>query len=559
MRLSSSTRRNAALLAASTIGLSTALLTVTGVASATAAPITSADDYSVSSSDTGNPTSVTINNGFCTAYIDVIGGEGGANTGGTTGPADEVSATIPVQAGQIFSFHLGGAATGDTAGTNPDDATADGLAPGTAGTGAGGAGSSLALNGGGVVASAKGGTGGSTGGGAGGGTTQFDAAHYTLDNGATNPFLGSTADPSRGSNWTGGGEVGVNVMACDAPYSPNIHSVTAQDTSAVVDFYPDQGDQTTAAPTGYEYTLDGGTTWTAVTTQQLDPTATSPTAERTFTLSGLTTGHAYSVQMRATSQYNGTSQASSASDFTPTHTVAAPANLKATVGPSSITITWDAPAGETGITGYSAQVIPGARPQSSQGMVQCPAMDASARSCTLTVPAGTVYSVGVNALNPAPGLGAFLVSDSVPAPSAPASVPTGSGTLQSGTAAVAASLTAGQKVPLSGSGYAPNSTVSLFVYSTPTLLATVTTDATGSFSTYVTVPSDLAPGGHHLVAAGLDPSGAMRYLRSDVTVAVPANQLAWTGFETMPYVVAGVLAVAAGVGMVLISRRRRTA
>ena len=112
---------------------------------------------------------------------------------------------------------------------------------------------------------------------------------------------------------------------------------------------------------------------------------------------------------------------------------------------------------------------------------------------------------------------------------------------------------------LNGSGYAPNSTVSLYVYSTPTLLGTVTTTSTGSFSTSVTLPAGLAPGAHHLVSAGLDPSGAARYLRSDVTVTTASNQLAWTGFETLPFVGIGVLALVAGAALVVVTRKRRTA
>jgi LPXTG-motif cell wall-anchored protein len=68
----------------------------------------------------------------------------------------------------------------------------------------------------------------------------------------------------------------------------------------------------------------------------------------------------------------------------------------------------------------------------------------------------------------------------------------------------------------------------------------------------------MAPGGHHLVAAGLDPAGHPRYLVSAVTLATPANQLAWTGFEATPFVVAGILAVLVGAALVLVTRRRRT-
>ena len=114
MRITYRTRRTTALLAASTLGCSALVLGAAGVASATVAPapITDADDYSVTSDDAGSPATVTVDNGFCAAYIDVIGGEGGANGASQKGPADEVTALIPVQPTQVYTFQVGGAASG---------------------------------------------------------------------------------------------------------------------------------------------------------------------------------------------------------------------------------------------------------------------------------------------------------------------------------------------------------------------------------------------------------------------------------------------------------------
>jgi hypothetical protein len=123
-------------------------------------------------------------------------------------------------------------------------------------------------------------------------------------------------------------------------------------------------------------------------------------------------------------------------------------------------------------------------------------------------------------------------------------------------------ITPGREIVLSGSGYAPFSTVALYVYSTPRSLGTVTADATGSFSTTVTIPAGLEAGAHHLVAAGVDPGGAVRYLRTDVTLPAASSsstgpELAWTGFEALPFAVAGGLAVVAGAGFLVLARRRR--
>ena len=61
------------------------------------------------------------------------------------------------------------------------------------------------------------------------------------------------------------------------------------------------------------------------------------------------------------------------------------------------------------------------------------------------------------------------------------------------------------------------------------------------------------------MSAGVDPSGNPRYLISAVSVAQATGTLAWTGFETLPVLLGGVLTVAVGAGLVLVGRRRRTA
>ena len=75
----------------------------------------------------------------------------------------------------------------------------------------------------------------------------------------------------------------------------------------------------------------------------------------------------------------------------------------------------------------------------------------------------------------------------------------------------------------------------------------------------VTVPAGLAPGAHHLVRPASSPGQRALPASRAVTVAMPANQLAWTGFETLPVLGAGVLAVLLGAGLVVLGRRRRTA
>jgi hypothetical protein len=123
-------------------------------------------------------------------------------------------------------------------------------------------------------------------------------------------------------------------------------------------------------------------------------------------------------------------------------------------------------------------------------------------------------------------------------------------------------LTAGEQITLSGTGYLPNSTVDLYVYSTPTKVGTAVADEAGNFTATVTLPASLANGTHHLVAAGVDPSGNPRYLVVEVTVSggtavvTAAGGLAYTGFSALPFVGGGLLTLVAGAGLLVASRRR---
>jgi LPXTG-motif cell wall-anchored protein len=135
-------------------------------------------------------------------------------------------------------------------------------------------------------------------------------------------------------------------------------------------------------------------------------------------------------------------------------------------------------------------------------------------------------------------------------------VPASSGAL-TGTGST---VTPGGQITVSGTGYRPGSTIDLYVYSTPIQVGTATADANGAFTAVVTLPAGLATGTHHLVAAGLDPSGDPRYLVSEVTVAASgsgASTLAYTGSEPLPLLVCAGVLLMAGSALVVLGRRRR--
>jgi hypothetical protein len=130
-------------------------------------------------------------------------------------------------------------------------------------------------------------------------------------------------------------------------------------------------------------------------------------------------------------------------------------------------------------------------------------------------------------------------------------------------------LVVGEKVVVMGDGFMPFSTATVIIYSKPQVLATVVTDANGSFRVEVAVPAGLPAGTHSLVASGVAPDGTERFLRLDVTVDAAGNVagkpassgggLAYTGATPLvPALLGGATLVGGGL-LVVVSRRRKAA
>lgn len=103
---------------------------------------------------------------------------------------------------------------------------------------------------------------------------------------------------------------------------------------------------------------------------------------------------------------------------------------------------------------------------------------------------------------------------------------------------------------VSGNGFSPVSQVQITIQSTPALLATVTTNAAGSFSATVTIPSTFS-GSHTLVATGVDPSGSVRVLSQEIIVGIPSTS---TTGSTVPVAGSDSLVLGlAGLGIVLLT------
>jgi hypothetical protein len=133
----------------------------------------------------------------------------------------------------------------------------------------------------------------------------------------------------------------VTTPTINVPLAPTIVTATPGDGTTTLTITAPSSDATI---TGYEYSIDGGATWL--------PLDTTGTATLTATVTGLTDGTAYSVEVRAVSSA-GNGAASAASSVTPVGVPGAP-NLISGTGDARwpqdwwVTLTWSAPTSDGG-------------------------------------------------------------------------------------------------------------------------------------------------------------------------------------------------------------------
>nr|BFE64531.1 hypothetical protein GCM10020063_090570 [Dactylosporangium thailandense] len=314
------------------------------------------------------------------------------------------------------------------------------------------------------------------------------------------------------------------VTPAGPPGAPSAVTAVPAATSMTVSFtVPDNGGSTV---TGYEISIDGGTTWTAFA-----PTGSPLTG----TVTGLTPGTTYQVTVRATNAL-GTGAAAAA---TTTTTLPAPVSAPtATAGTASATVSW-APSATTTVTGYTVYANP--------GPATCTTTARTATSCVIGATAGVSYTYTVVAHTAGGDSAASPASGAVTAaqPDVPASVPLSAPTTLTTTEGVLSKVEPAQRITVVGTGFAPYSTASIILYSTPVVLGTVTTDAAGAFSQPITIPAGVGLGAHDVVAAGVDPTGTIHQIRMAVTVQAAST----TGGGTLPVTgpQALILAVWAGI------------
>jgi hypothetical protein len=588
VRLTSPSRRALGVFAVSAIGMSTAVLGFGGVAQASTAPAALTES-----------TALTIPAGICSVEW-VLNGGAGATVG-----------AFPGGTGDRMTIHMN-VVPGDTLTAAPQ--TFAGGAPGTGG-GAGGSGvgllvdgtlAAVAAGGGGAGTQAAGGAvgnggdtysaavenynGGSAAGdsavGAGGTTTDTSSVHPGSDGsghvggaggaggagGGGGGSFGGGGGASDGTDGAGGGggsdlspdgsdatvapasgPAGItyayqDCSADEMPLAPTHLTAEGSDGKLTIAFDPAWRDSG-ANPDTWEYQVGSGS-WTA-----FDPTYND---DGSFGLevSGLTNGSATTVHVRGVSS-DGIPGPAGAVTGTPYKPIGAPSNVHYTLSASTVTFTWDAPtvAGTFPLAGYEATLSANYGERGGP-VFQC-ATEPAVRTCTAPTVPGVDYSVSVFAVDSGDNGGEWSDMVHVGKLAAPSSVPASDGRLAapSGVGSTG-SVVKGEKVTVHGSGYQPNSLVSVIIYSTPQVLTSVMTDSSGSFTVEVTVPAGLASGQHTLVAAGTDTSGHPRYMNLPITVIAGSGELAYTGASVLTPALLGLGALVLGGGLLMASRRR---
>ncbi|KQO98318.1 Ig domain-containing protein [Leifsonia sp. Leaf264] len=116
---------------------------------------------------------------------------------------------------------------------------------------------------------------------------------------------------------------------------------------------------------------------------------------------------------------------------------------------------------------------------------------------------------------------------------------------------------AGATITVSGSGFAPDSDVTVVLRSNPVTLGSFTADSDGKVEASVTIPLNTPAGTHHLYFVDED---GVEYLISEITVAAAGDStdvIPGLGFEGAPFL--GVAALMLLGGAALMVRRRKVA
>ena len=123
-------------------------------------------------------------------------------------------------------------------------------------------------------------------------------------------------------------------------------------------------------------------------------------------------------------------------------------------------------------------------------------------------------------------------------------------------------LNSDRNVSFSGTGYAPGSTVKVWMFSDPTSVTQVTADANGDFTGLAQIPAGLPDGEHTLQLNGVNKEGQIRSVAMGVLIApvvtpvLPPAPSAITGFDPIWLAPFALILIALG-GIVWFRRRKQ--
>jgi titin len=258
-----------------------------------------------------------------------------------------------------------------------------------------------------------------------------------LDNGTTYS-VEIRAENAAGS---GPGSAVATGIPVNVPDAPVITAVTPENGALAVAFTP--GSNGGAAITSYQYSLDGGSTWT--TTGSLSPD---------FTIGGLTNGTSYPVTIEAVNQ-EGDSAPSTAAPGTPATVPGQPTITTTIRGNQSITVAFAAPSsGGSAILSYQYSTDGGATWSTATATASPLVITALSTDGVTAIANGTDYPVETRAVN---AIGDSQASSSVNvSPAAVPGAPTVTLTPGDGVIAVGVTVTNNGGSPVTGIDYSLN-------------------------------------------------------------------------------------------------------
>lgn len=119
---------------------------------------------------------------------------------------------------------------------------------------------------------------------------------------------------------------------------------------------------------------------------------------------------------------------------------------------------------------------------------------------------------------------------------------------------------AGQTITVAGAAFAPNRALTLTLHPASTVLANVTTDANGAFSTKVTIPANVTGTQTIATSAGASaagcPLGPITIQIASVVTTPPSSPLASTGVDVLAAVVVALVLICGGLMLTRGGRRQ---